>query len=116
MSTSYHSMVSNSNFLPPSNRFGCHYDALPEDYKEVFMRFARQKLLDGQVELTASGMNGPGSLACLSVRFALEFDRADGDSRTVARKQVERHMRLSVAATTGFETLVTVAGSEPLRT
>ena len=76
------------------------------------MIFAKQKLLDGQSELTA--LNGPGSLACLLVRFALEFDLANADSRTVARKQIERHMRLCIAATTGFDTLVTVAGSEPL--
>jgi hypothetical protein len=32
----------------------------------------------------------------------------------VAREHIERHMRLCVAATTGLETLITVAGSEPL--
>jgi hypothetical protein len=35
-------------------------------------------------------------------------------ARSVARKQIERHMRLCVAVTTGFEVLVTIAGSEPL--
>ena len=75
------------------------------------MDFAKQKLLDGPTEL-ADG-NRPGSLACLSVRFALEFNM-DGTARDVAYAQVERHMRLCVAATTGFEKLVTLAGSEPL--
>jgi hypothetical protein len=75
------------------------------------MDFAKQKLLDGPTEL-AEG-DRPGSLACLSVRFALEFSM-DGTARDVAYAQVERHMRLCVAATTGFEKLVTLAGSEPL--
>jgi len=43
----------------------------------------------------------------------LEFNM-DGTARDVAYAQVERHMRLCVAVTTGFEKLVTLAGSEPL--
>lgn len=73
--------------------------------------FAKTKLLDNKVRLADAGP--AGSLACLSVRFALEFN-ADGSARHIARKQVERHMRLCLAATTGFEHLVTIAGSEPL--
>jgi hypothetical protein len=73
--------------------------------------FAKQKLLDGPTALAEN--DRPGSLACLSVRFALEFSM-DGTARDVAYAQVERHMRLCVAATTGFEKLVTLAGSEPL--
>jgi hypothetical protein len=76
----------------------------------VLMDFAKQKLLDGPTDLFKD--DRPGTLACLSVRFALEFDM-DGTARDVACAQVERHMRLCVA-TTGFERLVTVAGSEPL--
>jgi hypothetical protein len=68
------------------------------------MLFAKQKLLDGPPVLAS--VNGSGSLACLSVRFALEFNLADEDARGVARKQIERHMRLCVAVTTGFEDLV----------
>jgi hypothetical protein len=81
--------------------------------KASICSFAKQKLLDGQSELTA--LNGPGSLesGLLSVRFALEFDLADGDSRTVARKQIVR-LYDCVAATTGFETLVTIARTELL--
>jgi hypothetical protein len=59
------------------------------------------------------GAGPAGTLACLCVRFALEFN-ADAISRLVACTQVERHMRLCVAATTGFDRLVTIAGSEPL--
>ena len=91
-------------------RFGAYYDALAGNEEELFL-FAKQKLLNGQSSLING--NGPGSLACLSVRFALEFN-ADSISRDVTCIQVERHMRLCVAATTGFERLVTIAGSEPL--
>jgi hypothetical protein len=98
-----------SSLFPTSSRFGVYHDHLPNE-NELF-EFAKQKLLDGE-----SGLNqgdGPRSLACLSVRFALEFN-SDSRSRVVACKQVERHMRLCLAATTGFESLITLAGSEPL--
>jgi hypothetical protein len=74
------------------------------------MDFAKAKLLDGPLTLDK---NRSGSLACLSVRFALDFNM-DGTAGDVARTQVERHMRLCLAATAGRDTLVTVAGSEPL--
>jgi len=38
----------------------------------------------------------------------------DGTVRDVNRVQVERHMRLCIAATTGFEKMITISGSEPL--
>ena len=75
------------------------------------MDLAKTKLLDAKPYLDPT--NGPGSLACLSVRFALEFNM-DGTAGNVARTQVERHMRLCLAATTERETFVTLAGSEPL--
>jgi len=74
------------------------------------MDLAKSKLLDGPNTL---GKDRSGSLACLSVRFALEFNM-DGTAGDVARTQVERHMRLCLAATAGRDTLVTLAGSEPL--
>ena len=77
----------------------------------LIVDFAEQKLLDGTTDLAKE--NRSGTLACLSVRFALEFN-LDGTARDVACAQVERHMRICVAATTGLERLVTVAGSEPL--
>ena len=54
-----------------------------------------------------------GILACLSVRFALEFDISIPDSHSIAINQVKRHLRLCLAATPGFDHLLTVAGSEP---
>jgi hypothetical protein len=96
-----------SGLLSTSSRFGSRWDT----NKTLLMDFAKHKLLDGQTALAND--DRPGSLACLSVRFALEFCM-DGTARNVAYAQVERHMRLCVAATTGFEKVVTVAGSEPL--
>ena len=92
------------------SRFGVYHDALAGNEGELFL-FAKQKLLNGRSSLTNG--DGPGSLACLCARFALEF-QADSISRDVACIQVECHMRLCVGATTGFERLVTLAGSEPL--
>jgi hypothetical protein len=99
-----------SGLLSNSSRFGSRWDAMVHRSETVLMDFAKQKLLDGPTDLFKD--DRPGTLACLSVRFALEFDM-DGTARDVACAQVERHMRLCVA-TTGFERLVTVAGSEPL--
>jgi hypothetical protein len=81
-----------------------------EQYKSEteLMALAKTKLLDG-----SDAHDRSGSLACLSVRFALEFNM-DGTAVDVARTQVERHMRLCLAATAGRDTLVTLAGSEPL--
>ena len=75
------------------------------------MDFARNKLLDGPNELRPD--NVTGALACLSMRLALEFN-TDGAARDVTRTQVERHMRLCIAATAGFEKMITISGSEPL--
>jgi hypothetical protein len=92
-----------------SSRFSVYHDQLNDE--DELLHFAKQKLLDGKETLEKE--DSAGSLACLSVRFALEFN-ADSISRDAACKQVERHMRLCLAATTGFESLITIAGSEPL--
>jgi hypothetical protein len=91
------------------SRFGAYHKAL--DNEAALLSFAKQKLSDGWFTLDAANL--AGSLACLCVRFGLEFN-ADENSRRVACTQVERHMRLCLVATTGFETLITIAGSEPL--
>jgi hypothetical protein len=75
------------------------------------MDYAKQKLLCGSVVLKAR--NQPGSLACLSTRFSLEFNM-DGMARDVTHTQVERHMWLCIAATAGLENMITIPGSEPL--
>ncbi|KAI0285279.1 hypothetical protein BGY98DRAFT_1092902 [Russula aff. rugulosa BPL654] len=73
--------------------------------------FAKQKLLNGKEFLDKADISG--SLACLATRFGLEFNE-DEDSRDVSYKQVERHMRVCIAATTGFKNMITCSSSEPL--
>jgi len=54
------------------------------------------------------------ALACFSVRFPLEFNFAHRETRTIVGHQIEHHMRLCTIATSGFETLFSTVGSEPL--
>jgi hypothetical protein len=98
-----------STLLPASGRFGVYHDQLRD--KEELFKFVKEKLLDGKRQLEEK--DDSGSLACLSMRFALEFDMAT-NFREVACKQVERHMQLCLATTTGCETLITFSGSKPL--
>ncbi|KAF8260133.1 hypothetical protein EI94DRAFT_1812105 [Lactarius quietus] len=100
--------------------FGSCYDAIAEIERHRrdgdppapdLMKMAKSKLLDGTDKLDST--EGLGSLACLAVRFALEFDLSKKLGQEVARTQIERHMRLCVAASTGLERLITIAGSEP---
>ena len=94
------------------SRFGSHFDALPaEDREGEIINFAKQKLLNGKEFLDEADISG--SLACLATRFGLEFNE-DEDSRNLCYKQVERHMRVCIAATTGFKNMITCSSSEPL--
>ncbi|KAI0291241.1 hypothetical protein B0F90DRAFT_1824049 [Multifurca ochricompacta] len=80
--------------------FGTHYDSLVKVKAErELMVLAKQKLLDGSITLDED-LNGQGALACLSVRFSLEFNPSHSYSRELARTQVEHHMRLCFVATT----------------
>src|SRR5260370_39517736 len=99
-----------SSLLPISSRFAAIYDA--DDYKSEIdlMDLAKAKLLDGPIVLEA--INRAGSLAWLSVRFALEF-YMDVTAGIVALTQVERHMRLCISATTEILSIVTNYGAEP---
>ena len=103
--------LESNGFLTTSIRFGTRWDDSYFKYEEDALDFARMKLLCGPPVLANN--DRPGSLACLSVRFALEFNM-DGTARDVICAQIERHMRPCLAATAGLEKLVTVAGSEPL--
>jgi len=84
---------------------------LPEEDKTDIFRFAKQKLLNGRDFLDEA--DSSGSLACLATRFGLEFNE-DEVSRDVCYKQVERHMRICLATTTGFKQMITCSASEPL--
>src|SRR5712675_1960145 len=101
--------------LTTSSRFGCYWDHLELEpifkRESAIMDYAKQKLLNGPNE--PRGDNSAGTLACLSVRFALEFNM-DSSTRDVSYTQVERHMRLCIAATVGLDKMITITGSEPL--
>lgn len=103
-----------SNSLSTSNRFGSRWNVLSLGKRNELelMDFAKLKLLDGSSVLKP--MDSSGSLACLSVRFALEFNPTEKNTSDVLCKQVEHHMRLCLAVTAGWEKFITLAGSEPL--
>ncbi len=102
-----------SCFLTTSSRFGSYWDSLDWGHKiELEMiDYAKLKLLCSPAELEEQ--NRAGTLACLSTRFALELN-TDGTAHDVTYAQVERHMRLCIATTTGLEKMITIPGSEPL--
>jgi len=95
-----------------SCRFASRYTADPRDrfVRTTIVDFATHKLLGGH-EVVKSDDE---SLACLSVRFPLEFDFSDPNVRSLGRKQIEHHMRLCTIAKSGFEVLFSTVGSEPL--
>jgi hypothetical protein len=84
------------------------------------LEFVTQKLLGGYNDIDAVAGDSKSatpldrSLACLSVRFPLEFDFSDPYARSLVRNQIEHHMRICTIATRGFEALFTTVGSEPL--
>jgi hypothetical protein len=73
---------------------------------------AQVKLLDRD-HIDPYEMSQEAILACLSVRFGLEFDLSVPNTRAVQITQVERHLRLCLAASPGLDCLLTAAGSEP---
>ena len=99
-----------SSLLFALSRFGTRYDALEKDKDDHILSFAKVTLVG---ESTLSEENSRGLLACISVRFGLEF-KDDKESRDLALHQVEWHMRLCLEATSGFDKLVTISPSEPL--
>ena len=105
----FHRLSVENSLFPTSSRFGVYHDQLGDE-NELF-KFVKLKLLDSKLELEEK--DDSGSLACLSVQFSLEFDMAS-NFHEVACKQVERHMWLCLAATTGCKTLITFSGSKPL--
>jgi hypothetical protein len=107
------SFISFSGSLTAASSFGSHYDALQTDKSEGLMRLAQMKLLHCDGPISKSKLNSAGILACLSVRFALEFDLSCPSTRSVQATQVERHLRICLAASPGLDCLLTVAGSEP---
>ena len=77
--------------------------------QRTIVRFARIKLLGGRkVE------NADQRLACLAVRLALSFQASNWLQTAAERRQVERHMRICLGASTGKHSMITIAASEPL--
>jgi hypothetical protein len=102
-----------SCFCTTSSRFASCWDKLSWVHKteRVILDYTKQKLLCGPVQLEEQ--NWAGSLACLSTRFALEFNM-DGTVHDIINTLVERHMRLCIAGTAGLGEMITISGSEPL--
>jgi len=106
-----HSLIHSS--ITAVGSLGAHYDALQTEKSEGLMNLAQMKLTNCNGPITKSELTSAGILACLSVRFALEFDLSCPSTRSVQATQVERHMRICLAASPGLDCLLTVAGSEP---
>jgi hypothetical protein len=97
--------------------FAADYDstqAINDSFEEIkfpvsrVLTFAKQKLLYSSF----TKMSSAGILACLSVRFALDFDLS-ARSRSQEDNQVEEHLRLCLRAISGFGYILTTAVSEP---
>jgi hypothetical protein len=102
-----------SHSLTTLTRFGAYYDAIPKEDSEKLLLLAKTKLLNCDEHISKSSLTPEGILACLSVRFALEFDLSSPSTKLVQATQVERHLQICLAASPGLDTLLTVAGSEP---
>jgi hypothetical protein len=81
--------------------------------------FAIQKLLGNSSNHKTAGSTSTTdvdqALACISVRFPLDFHFSHPNADELVCKQIENHMlRLCTTATSGFEHLFTTVGSEPL--
>ena len=84
-----------------------------DDYiKDSIVEFAEKKLLYRKTAGTP--LYDAEKLACLTVRLGLDFRATSWTEREREREQVERHMRLCLAATPGFHNMVTISPSEPL--
>jgi hypothetical protein len=93
-------------------RFATRYDCGSQWVKDSIIDFAKDKLLSGQV--FAGTLKPAETLACLAIRLGLDFRFTPGVEREVECTQVERHMRLCLVATPGFNDMVTISPSEPL--
>lgn len=102
-------------------RWLSRYQKGDDDIKRTIVFFAIEKLLCrayNAQENVATSLEE--QFAVLSHRLALDFDTpsCSGSKRRNAEKnqmvQVEKHMRVCLGVKEGFETIVTVAASEPI--
>lgn len=91
-------------------------------FRSNIISFATQKLLCNAATHIDPQFNPQSgseqTLACLSVRLSLEFKTTPWLNRRstsdIERRQIERHMRVCLAATPGLREMVTNCPSEPL--
>ena len=96
-----------------SLRFPARFNNGDITIQRSIVAFAADKLLCGH-GITGWKIEGSESLACLAVRLGLDFRTASWLDRKAERTQVERHMRICLAATVGFRSMITISPSEPL--
>jgi hypothetical protein len=115
--------------------FGTRFENGGQEVQDEIVEFAASKLICGQSENMQNGLNDDQKLgmenrltpfcsrlinilfsrsACMAVRLALEFDSSTLESQQRERLQVAKHMRICIKVNDGFETIVSVAPSEPI--
>ncbi|KDR72943.1 hypothetical protein GALMADRAFT_252299 [Galerina marginata CBS 339.88] len=90
--------------------FGSLYDAGDASVKDGIVDFAIQKLLKNSEN---KSLDLDQSFACLSHRFPIKFSSADHISRA-EKKQVEGHLRVCLDIEANFQSMTSLAPSEPL--
>ena len=112
--------------------FGTRLKYGTDDIRREIVRFAASKLICGgkseDTELNDDQKLGMDnhlaalrpldenfvSSACMAVRLPLEFNSTTSKSRQREHLQVAKHMRVCIKVNDGFETVVSVASSEPI--
>ncbi|KAI0290147.1 hypothetical protein BC826DRAFT_1028338, partial [Russula brevipes] len=94
--------------------FPTRFDNGDTGVKKLIVAFAAEKLLCRPFPDAGSELKFGESLACLAVRLGLDFKATPWVDKSAERSQVERHMRIYLAAMADFRTLVTTSPSEPL--
>ena len=85
-----------------------------EDVCENILKFAQLKLINYKLAKSKDGLTESQSLACLSVRMALEFNSTTFTAHSQEQEQVEGYMPICLMVNDSFETMKTVSASEPL--
>ena len=115
--------------------FGTRFENGGQGVQDEIVEFAASKLICGQSENMQNGLNDDQKLgmenrltpfcsrlidilfsrsACMAVRLSLEFNSTALESQQRERLQVAKHMHICIKVNDGFETIVSVAPSEPI--
>ncbi|KAF8637023.1 hypothetical protein AX17_003092 [Amanita inopinata Kibby_2008] len=114
------SNVTTDKFMSKFGRplFGTRFECGNTNVRNEIILFAASKLIGGRTFNGGKGevrnLSQDAKLACMAVRLALQFNPTTMSSHTRELLQVEKHMRICIVATEGFETAITVPASEPL--